>query len=109
MIAMPWPLLWLAVWRVREAVVVDIEVEVTDQGISRRTATSQVQARWEMIRKVIEARDYWIFVIDRVHVVTLYKSVLTPDQHAEMAAFLTRRPWQATQAQPQREQASDGS
>lgn len=100
MIAMPWSLLWLAVWRVREAIVVDIDMEVTDQGISRRTATSQVQARWEMIRKVIETRGYWIFVIDPLHVVTLYKSVLTPGQHAELAAFLARQPWRAAHDQP---------
>lgn len=93
--------LWWAVRRNREAIVRDVDVEVTDHGINRRTATGTTHARWDMVQRVLETGDFWIFVINRLTWVGLYKSHLTPDQRAELAAFLAARPWEATQDQPQ--------
>jgi hypothetical protein len=100
LIAVPGLAPWLVVRLRRKAIVVDVDVEVTDQGISRRTATHQVEARWEMVRKVIETSDFWLFIVDRRHFVALHKSVLTPAQRAEVAGFLARRPWEAAQLRP---------
>jgi hypothetical protein len=90
----PEVLLWLSLRRNREAIMVDVDVEVTDRGISSRTATGSVMAGWEMIKRVDETSDCWIFVVNRLQVATLYKSALTPDQRVEMSDFLAGRPWE---------------
>jgi hypothetical protein len=91
----PEMLLWLTLRRNREAIVVDVDVEVTDRGISSRTATGSVTAGWEVIKRVDETSYCWIFVVNRFQVVTLAKSALAPDQRAELTAFLAGRPWKA--------------
>jgi hypothetical protein len=98
-LVMPNAGLWWAVRRNRELMVRDVDVEVTDRGITRRTATVTTQARWEQVQRVLETDDFWIFVINRLQWVGLYKSHLTPDQRAELAAFLATRPWEATEDQ----------
>jgi hypothetical protein len=90
MIAVPLPMRWLIMRLKRKAIMVDVDVEVTDQGISRRTAARQVQLQWERLREIIETSEFWIFVVDRRHFVALSKSVLTPDQQAEIADFLAQ-------------------
>lgn len=84
--------LWLNLRINREAIVVDVDVEVTDRGICSRTATQCTTIRWEMVKRFLEAGDCWIFVVNRLLVVTLYKSALTPLQRAQLTAFLAGRP-----------------
>jgi hypothetical protein len=99
-IAEPDVVLWLALRRSREDLVVDVEVEVTDSGISRQTATQRTQAPWEKVRRILETDDFWIFVISRFQNITLYKSTISAAERAELTAFLASRPWQAQEGQP---------
>jgi hypothetical protein len=100
MFIMPDAGLWWALRRNRDLIVRDLDLEMTDLGITRRTSSGTTQTSWEMIQRVDETDDFWIFVINRVSWIGLYKSRLTADQRAELAAFLATRPWAATQSQP---------
>ena len=83
--------IWLRLVRNRDVFVVDVDVEITDHGISCRTATQSTTIGWNMIKRVIGTGDCWIFVVSRLQVVTLYKAALTPLQHAQLTAFLDER------------------
>jgi YcxB-like protein len=87
----PEAVLWLSLRRNREAIEVDVVVEVTEQEITSRTATETRQLGWQMIRRVVDTADCWVFVANRLQMVTLYKSALPSDQRAELAAFLASR------------------
>lgn len=80
--------LWLSLLRNRDVFAVDVDVEITDRGISSRTVTQATTIEWGMIRRVLETGDCWIFVVNRLQVVTLYKAALTSLQRAQLTAFL---------------------
>ncbi len=87
----PEVVLWLSLRRNREAIEVDVEVEVTEHGITSRTATETRQLEWQLVQRVVDTGDCWVFVANRLQMVTLYKPALAPDQRAELTAFLTSR------------------
>lgn len=89
--ALPDLTLWATLLRNRDVYLVDIDVEITDRGISTRTATHSTTIGWNMVRRVIETGDCWIFVINRLQAVTIYKAALTPLQHGQLTAFLNAR------------------
>lgn len=91
MFIVPPVVVWLALRRHRAAIEVDVDVEVTDRGISTKTTTQSTHVTWEMVQRVIDGGDFWIFVINRLQNVALYKSLLTADQRAELTAFLASR------------------
>ncbi|HET9899237.1 MAG TPA: YcxB family protein [Streptosporangiaceae bacterium] len=82
---------WLSLLRNREVFAVDVNVEVTDTGISSRTATRSTDIQWGMVRRVLETPDCWIFVVNRLQAVTLYKAALSPLQRAQLTDFLNTR------------------
>lgn len=84
-------ILWLRVRRNREVFVRPVVTTLTDAGISQRTSTTAVEFPWDMVRRVIETKDFWIFVINRLQTVVLTRQHLTPEQQAELTAFLTAR------------------
>lgn len=88
---LPPVLVWLALRRNRAAIEVEVDVEVTERGISRKTLTQSTDVTWELVQRVIDGGDFWIFVINRLQNVTLYKSLLTPAERAELTAFLASR------------------
>lgn len=45
--------LWLKLLRNREIFVVDVDVEISDRGISSRTATQSTTIEWRMVRRVL--------------------------------------------------------
>lgn len=73
-----------------------IDVTVTERLISQRTGIDVREFGWEMVRRVLETRGFWIFVVNRRTTVTLYKSDLNADQRAELEAFLAR--WRSGQS-----------
>ena len=79
---------WLNLLRNRAVYAVDVEVDITDRGISTRTATQSTSIEWGMVKRVLEAGDCWIFVINRLQTVTVYKDALTPLQRAQLTTFL---------------------
>jgi YcxB-like protein len=81
---------WLNLLRNREVFAVDVDVELTDGGISSRTATQATSIEWGMVRRVLETDDCWIFVVNRLQAVSLYKAALTPLQRSQLDAFLDR-------------------
>jgi hypothetical protein len=81
-------LFWIAVHRNREALTERVEVTVTGEKVAARTATKSVVLGWDMVRRIIEGDDFWIFAADRLTMVTLWKQALTADQRAELTAFL---------------------
>jgi hypothetical protein len=83
--------LWLTLLRNREVYVADVDVEITDRGISSRTATQSTTIEWGMVKRVLETSGCWIFVVYRLQVVTLYKAALTPLQRGQLTAFLNAR------------------
>ena len=85
-------MVWLKLRSFRAAIEVDIDVEVTDHGISYKTATQTIQATWGMIQRVIDSDEFWIFVINQRQAVALPKPHLTPNQRAELTAFLASHP-----------------
>lgn len=85
--------IWLRLRRNRDVIVQPVTVTLTDEGISRATPTTSVEFTWDAIRQVIDERDLWIFVVNRLQTVTLAKEMLNSDQRTELAVFLaTRRP-----------------
>jgi hypothetical protein len=92
--------MWLALRRHRAAIEVDVDVEVTDRGISTKTATASTQVTWEMVQRVIDGGEFWIFVVNQLQTVVLYKSDLTPDQRTELTAFLASRAGNVASAVP---------
>jgi hypothetical protein len=89
---LPVAAIWLGLFLNRRAIVEEVDVTVTDRRITRRTAIETREFGWEMVRRVLEHRDFWIFVVNRLTTVTLYKSDLSATQRAELEAFLARRP-----------------
>jgi len=83
--------LWLNLLRNREVFVVDVDVEITDRGISSRTPIQSTTIEWSMVRRVLETGDCWILIINRLQVVTLYKAALTSLQRDQLTAFLNTR------------------
>ncbi len=83
--------LWLSVRRHRDVIVEPVEITVSDTGISRRTATTSLDIPWDRLSQVITRDDLWIFMANRVQVITLYKSRLTPEQVNQVSAFLDAR------------------
>jgi hypothetical protein len=88
--------LWLLLRRSRAAIEMEVDLEVTDLGITRKTATQTTHVTWEMVQRVIDCSDFWIFKINRLQNVVLWKSVLTAEQCAELAVFLASRAGSAT-------------
>ncbi|HUD35512.1 MAG TPA: YcxB family protein [Streptosporangiaceae bacterium] len=84
--------LWLGLLRNRSVFVVDVDVEISDRGISSRTATQSTTLEWGMVKRVLETGDCWIFVVNRLQHMTLYKAALTPLQRGQLIAFLDARP-----------------
>lgn len=84
--------LWTTLLRNREVFAVDVDVNVTDRGISSRTVTHSTTIEWHMVKRVLETGDCWIFVINRFQVLTLPKAALTPLQRAQLTAFLNPPP-----------------
>jgi hypothetical protein len=82
---------WTTVRGNREAFAQDIEVTMTDSTVTHRTRTTSVELSWDMVRRVHEGKDFWIFAVNRLKYVSLWKGALTPDQAAELAAFLAAR------------------
>ena len=44
-----------------------------------------------MIKRVLETGDCWIFVVNRLQSVTLYKAALTSLQRDQLSVFLNAR------------------
>jgi hypothetical protein len=82
--------LWLKLYLNRSVLTRDVEVTVTDDGVCRRTATDSLALSWPMIAEVIETSDGWIFRANRLQSVALRRAALTPLQHDELKAFLSR-------------------
>jgi YcxB-like protein len=81
-------------WQVRaswEVLSQPVDMTITDEGISQATATSTAVFGWPAIRRVIEDRDYWIFVVSRFQRLVLRKALLSPAQQAELGVFLAAR------------------
>jgi hypothetical protein len=83
--------LWASLFRNREVYVVDVDVEITERGISSRTPIQSTTIEWTMVKRVLETGDCWIFVVNRLQVVTLYKAALTSLQRDQLSAFLNAR------------------
>jgi hypothetical protein len=45
-----------------------------------------------MVKRVLETGDCWIFIVNRLQFVTLYKAALTPLQRGQLTAFFDARP-----------------
>ncbi|HLI38585.1 MAG TPA: YcxB family protein [Streptosporangiaceae bacterium] len=91
LLAEPSLVFWTIVRRNHEAFDEDIEVTMTDSTVTHRTRTTSVELSWDMVRRVHEGKDFWIFTVSRLKYVSLWKGALTPGQAAELAAFLARR------------------
>lgn len=83
---------WLNLLRNRDVYAVDVTVDVIDHGITSRTPTQTTAIEWGKVRRILHAGDCWIFVVNRLQVITLYQAALTPLQQAQLAAFLNTPP-----------------
>jgi hypothetical protein len=83
--------IWTALYLHRESFAGEVDVTVTDQLITRRTAIDTLEFGWEKVRRVLEGRDLWIFVVDFFSRVAVYKSDLNADQRADLEDFLALR------------------
>jgi hypothetical protein len=83
--------IWAALYLHRGSFAGEVDVTVTDQLITRRTTLDTMEFGWEKVRRVLEGRDLWIFVVNFFSRVAVYKSDLNAEQRAELEAFLARR------------------
>lgn len=84
---------WLRVRRNRDVIVEEVDVTLTDEIIRRKTATVTAEYKWGTLSRIIDGRDFWIFVVNRLNVVMLWKAFLTPEQRAEFEGFLAKNGW----------------
>jgi hypothetical protein len=83
--------IWAVLYLNRRSFVGEVDVTVTDQMIIRRTTLDTMEFGWDKVRRVLEGRDLWIFVVNFFTRVAVYKSDLNAEQRAELEAFLARR------------------
>jgi hypothetical protein len=88
---MPGASTWLRLLRNKAVFAADVDVEITDRGISSSTAIQSTTIEWGMVRRVFDTGDCWIFVVNRLQSVTLYKAALTPVQRSQLTTFLDTR------------------
>jgi hypothetical protein len=81
----------IVVYRNRRIILKGAEVTLTSEGIERRTDTTTVHVTWDMVERVQELNDVWIFVVNRLTHIAVAKQALTHEQRAEMAAFIAGR------------------
>jgi hypothetical protein len=81
----------IVVYRNRRIILKGAEVTLTSEGIERRTDTTTVHVTWDMVERVHELNDVWIFVVNRLTHIAVAKQALTHEQRAEMAAFIAGR------------------
>jgi len=82
---------WAEVYRNRKILFEEVEITLTSEGIQWRTATTRFDVSWDMIKRVYELKDLWIFVVNRLTRISLYKHALSQEQQAELAAFIAAR------------------
>lgn len=85
-------LLWMRVYRNREILLKEVEVALTSEGIQRRTATVTFDVTWDMVERIYELNDFWVFAVNRLTRFGLFRQRLTEDQQAELAAFIAAWP-----------------
>ena len=86
------PLLtWVQVYANRKNLLEEVEVTLTSEGINQRTATTTLSVTWDMVERIHERHDLWIFVVNRLKRISLFKQALTPEQQAELAVFIAAR------------------
>jgi hypothetical protein len=84
-------LIWMAVYRNRWIILKGAEVTLTSEGIERHTDTTTVHVTWDMVERIHELDDVWIFRVNRLTHIAVGKEALTPEQRQELAAFITGR------------------
>ena len=82
---------WLSVHRNREALLGEVEITLTSEGIQGRSSIATFNVPWDMVKRVYERKDLWIFVVNRLSALTLAKSALSQEQQSELADFLAAR------------------
>lgn len=55
------------------------------------TSIQSTTIEWSMVKRVLETGDCWIFIVNRLQAVTLYKAALTSLQRDQLTAFLNTR------------------
>ena len=88
---MPGASIWLRLLRDKAHFASDVDVEITDRGISSSTASQSTTIEWGMVRHVLDTGDCWVFVASRFLAVTVYKAALTPVQRSQLTTFLDTR------------------
>jgi hypothetical protein len=88
---LPMAFLWVRMYLQRRSFAGEVDLTVTDQLITRRTAIETLEFGWDSVRRVLQRRGMWIFVVNFFTQVAVYKSDLSAEQCAELEAFLARR------------------
>ena len=83
--------IWLRLRRYKEMIVQPVAMTLTDEGINRASPTTSANFTWDMVRRVIDEQDFWIFVVNPLQAVMLPNAILSPDQRSELAGFLAAR------------------
>lgn len=84
-------LVWLKVYRNRKALLSEVAVTLTSEGIESRTDTTTIHLTWDKLKRIHESNDLWVFVADRLTRTAVAKRALSRDQQAELAAFIAAR------------------
>jgi hypothetical protein len=81
-------LLWRTVYMNSEIFLKEVEVTLTNEGIEKRTDTITWHFSWDMIERVDESNDFWIFFANKLTFITVSKQALSQEQREEVTTFI---------------------
>jgi hypothetical protein len=87
---------WYRARREHSAPTRQVHVVLDDECIQSEDGVSTSNVRWQAIDRVVENKDFWIIARGTSMIKYIPKAQLAPQQRAEFAEFLQRRPAMAS-------------
>jgi hypothetical protein len=79
---------WIWAYLNRQTLGRELEVTFTSEGIEGRTDSATLHLTWDKLERIYDLPDMWIFAASRAVRIVVPKRALSPDQQAELAAFI---------------------
>lgn len=83
---------FMGVYRLRQIILKQAEITLTSEGIEWRTATTTLKVTWDMVERIYELKDVWIFFVNKLTRIGLFKQNLAGSDEAELTAFIAAWP-----------------
>jgi hypothetical protein len=87
---------WVSVSRNRAILLGEVELTLTSEGLRGRAGIATFDLPWHLVAQVHDVKGFWIFVANKFNRITVAKRVFSPEQQAEVTAFIAARTMQAS-------------